>query len=43
MANYFKNWIAFWATICKPNCPMLSDQCLSCPVCLSVKMSVYCG
>ena len=40
MANYFKNWSAFWATICKTIRPMLSHQCLSCPVCLSVKVGV---
>jgi len=26
----------FWATVCKTVRPMLSDRCLSCPVCLSV-------
>ena len=26
----------FWATVCKTIRPMLSDRCLSCPVCLSV-------
>jgi len=32
----------FWATVCKTVRPMLSDRCLSCPVCLSVAL-VYCG
>ena len=32
----------FWAPICKTVRPMLSDRCLSCPVCLSVTL-VYCG
>jgi len=37
---------SFWATVCKTVRPMLSDRCLSCPVCLSVCLSVvlvYCG
>jgi len=35
----------YWATVCKTVRPMLSDRCLSCPVCLSVCLSVtlvYC-
>jgi len=32
----------FWATVCKTVRPMLSDRCLSGPVCLSVTL-VYCG
>ena len=33
---------SFWATVCKTVRPMLSDRCLSCPVCLSVTF-VHCG
>jgi len=29
-------FIYYWATVCKTVCPMLSDHCLSCPVCLFV-------
>jgi len=32
----------FWSTVSKTIRPVLSDWCLSCPVCLSVT-SVYCG
>jgi len=31
--------ISFWATVCKTVRPMLSDRCLSCPVCLIVCLS----
>jgi len=39
------DFINFGATVCKTVRPMLSDRCLSCPVCLSVLSvtSVYCG
>jgi len=35
----------FWATVCKTVRPMLSDCCLSCPVCLSCLSVtfVHCG
>ena len=35
-------WATVWATVCKTVRPMLSDRCLSCPVCLSVTL-VYSG
>jgi len=30
-----------WATVCKMLRPMLSNRCLSCPVCLSVMLVCY--
>ena len=45
---HWENSFDFWATVCKMVCPVLSDHCLSCPVCLS-SLSVlsvtlvYCG
>jgi len=32
----------FWAAVCKTACPMLSDCCLVCPVCLYSVTLVYC-
>ena len=34
--------VSFWATVCKTVCPVLSDRCPVCPVCLSVTL-VHCG
>jgi len=36
----------YWATVCKTVRPMLLDSCPTCPVCLSVCLSVtllHCG
>jgi len=38
---------SFWATVCKTVRPMLSDRCLSCPVCpvclWRSRIHVYCS
>jgi len=39
---WFRFRFSFWANVCQTVCPMLSDRCPVCPVCLSVTL-VYCG
>jgi len=39
--NELDRFSRFWATVCKTVRPMLSDRCLSCPICLSVCLSVW--